>query len=67
MNRWWWAYGAYAVGSVVFLLSALRQGSALLAVGSTLFLVGTMLFVVPDAARRLREDPGEPGGTGRGG
>ena len=51
MRRRWWAYAAYAVGSLVFLVASLDRGSALLIAGSALFLLGTLLFAVPEVWR----------------
>jgi hypothetical protein len=54
MSHRWWAYGAYAVGSAVFLVAAVLRGSPLFIAGSALFVVGTLLFVGPDALQELR-------------
>ena len=43
------AYSAYAAGSVVFLVVAVRRGSELSMLGSALFLLGTLLLLVPTA------------------
>lgn len=40
------AYGAYGIGSVVFLGVALSRDSLWVAVGSALFLLGTLLLLL---------------------
>ena len=50
MTRWL-AYAAYLVGSLVFLVVAVRRGTPLIAVGSGLFVLGTLLYLLPQAGR----------------
>ena len=41
----------YLVGSLVFLVVAVRRGAPLIAVGSGLFVLGTLLYLLPEAQR----------------
>ncbi len=50
MTRWL-AYASYLLGSVLFLVVALRRGSALVAVPSGLFVLGTALYLGQDVRR----------------
>ncbi|MCV2488688.1 hypothetical protein OF117_04875 [Geodermatophilus sp. YIM 151500] len=57
------AYGAYVLGSALFLVVAVSQGSALLLAGSSLFLLGTLVLLVPDITRAHRARRGRHGAS----
>ena len=55
------AYACYALGSCVFLVSSLVQGSPLVLAGSALFLAGTIVLAVQEVRRARASRPAGAG------